>query len=537
MLQPIKFIVGIYAGEGHRSNNFYLNHQIRVADNISTILVSLSIFSSVLLILSYLILWRKEPLIARRVSLRLTFASGCSDLIFLLFQLFLDVIPIGPSSCSGIIWAFMMFCLLSIFLNAMIALNLQLLLIHHCSMTPLLEVSYYIGPFIVALTTSIITASTQIMGWDDIHDTCWYIFENPSDSIIGSWFTYFAWVFLVVIYSVIVTTLIQYQQWRRRRRQRREILAMEPQSSEGIQVLRRQIQARLQYDHVINRVMLYPLVPLFSQVPTIVVMLVNYHTGTLVFPLYIISYIFISLQGVFFFFIYCLDPGAKTALSLTWHYTLSLTSWLIPSCCKWHRRHHPPSSATPSLSQQLSPIDSKDQTGSRSPIAPLSRWLRSIQRLVIPASPPLPQLPQPSSTHSATTSADQGSEVTQVEQLGQRRNTQRHQLLRQAHSPFYPGGQQWLERDADRELEDLRILSSRAVFGGMDIPTPMPPPATPTPEAGSTPETSLTPEGSPDQEYNPSPSPSSEPTTESPVTQEGMVYNVNPQDPSTFFLL
>ncbi|KAI9229306.1 MAG: hypothetical protein DHS80DRAFT_22472 [Piptocephalis tieghemiana] len=177
--------------------------------NLLSILAALSVFFAILY------LRRHYPRLADRVSLRLTLATAFVDILYHLFQMISDLAePIeGNFWCTFSVWGYVWASLLSVFLTAALALNLQLVWFHKILLPISFERLYYSLALAASLFASVPPWIFGAYGADEVEGTCWFRDLGSHTALFWQWTSLFGWLCLSILYCSVALALVSWKLW------------------------------------------------------------------------------------------------------------------------------------------------------------------------------------------------------------------------------------------------------------------------------------------------------------------------------------
>ncbi|KAL1922157.1 uncharacterized protein VTP21DRAFT_10799 [Calcarisporiella thermophila] len=255
--------------------------------------------SSASLVVAFLLMLRfTNPQITNRVSLRLAFSISLVDIIYHSGQLLGLTNNNGTSFFCGFgVWIFLFTSLLATFLTTMIAVNLQLVIVHHKYRTRQLEKWYYIISVLAALAISLPPYFTGYLGYNAAEKTCWFV-GHDTHAFLVQIFIYLFWIYLCVIICIVAVSLVIYQLLKARNTLQ-EIQGMAGNAS-GVShksvTVTNPVSEKV--SRCVRRIILYPVVPIFVQTLVLASEAQIYAEKHILFWLFVVSYIGTSSQGL-----------------------------------------------------------------------------------------------------------------------------------------------------------------------------------------------------------------------------------------------
>ncbi|KAK9766000.1 hypothetical protein K7432_005231 [Basidiobolus ranarum] len=231
--------------------------------------------------------------------------------------------------CMLSVWLLILFTLLYLFLNTMIAFNLQIVFVHGKNNTSSYVKYYYGASLFLSLLISITPFFERKYGFYAESKTCWWTNGYTSRTILWEWMTYLGWIVASVLYCIIAIGLVIYKLIKESRLIRSHIhhttnheLGSEWQGKTNIDkdILK-----------AVRRILLYPMIPIFTQGINIVQEMDIYIHRRANFPLFFLAYFAGSLQGTFNAIVLLFDPAVihawkRIQADITDRYIHSLSS-------------------------------------------------------------------------------------------------------------------------------------------------------------------------------------------------------------------
>ncbi|KAI8807777.1 hypothetical protein BJ742DRAFT_810753 [Cladochytrium replicatum] len=313
----------------------YLNSITRLSYIFSSALAATFAFAA---ILTYIIIRSQRKRMSNRISLRLALAVCVADLGYELSNVISGWVADQPYSlevmrgCAVAAYSVIFFNLLSIFLSAVIALNLLLVFVYkqrsvHHSRS--LEIVYYIVPILLAAALPAIPFSQNRIGKTGEGD-CWYRLTSSKESMVvpfvWSWITYYGWIGVTLIFNFIAVFLV----WRSITSSKRAILQEEQKAAahkkklllDPTAVASREFEEygsgskRVLLLQAVTRIGCYAIVPLVSTPPSVIIDSYITYVKTGIentWGLYVLVNIFIGLHAIINSVVFFLDPYIASA--------------------------------------------------------------------------------------------------------------------------------------------------------------------------------------------------------------------------------
>ncbi|KAF0561198.1 hypothetical protein F8M41_023985 [Gigaspora margarita] len=278
----------------------------------------ISLISSVISCVTFGFIQMYYPNLADRVSFRLTFAALFCDIGYsshLLIVLSWNNTP--GFLCGYTIWAIVFFGLSSLFFIVCIALNLHIIFINEYKSRYNFEKYYFIISFTFALILSILPVIGNMYGFDEPEESCWYRDSGQEHNIIWQWITLFGWIDASILYCAIIVIMVIIK-LRSVTKNVDDVFASFPTSQlSGYPAL---INKNV-ISSVVRRVVWYPVVPLIAQFCNSFVETYAYVNRVVYYPLFLLCYVGMSLQGLLNALVFSQDIAvtrAFQAVKLHW---------------------------------------------------------------------------------------------------------------------------------------------------------------------------------------------------------------------------
>ncbi|ORY03255.1 hypothetical protein K493DRAFT_346239 [Basidiobolus meristosporus CBS 931.73] len=211
----------------------------------------------------------------------------------------------------------------------MIAFNLQIVFVHGKSNTSTYVKYYYMASLFLSLLISITPFFERKYGFYAGSGTCWWTNGYTSKTILWEWMTYLGWIVVSVLYCIIAISLVTYKLIKESRLIRAHI------HHTANQELGSEWQGKTNIDKdilkAVRRIVLYPMIPIFTQGINIVQEMDIYIHRRANFSLFFLAYFAGSLQGTLNAIVLLFDPAVVHAwqrirADLTDRYVHSVTS-------------------------------------------------------------------------------------------------------------------------------------------------------------------------------------------------------------------
>ncbi|KAK9686962.1 hypothetical protein K7432_014965, partial [Basidiobolus ranarum] len=196
--------------------------------------------------------------------------------------------------CMLSVWLIVWFTLLYLFLNTMIAFNLQIVFVHGKRDTTSYVKYYYTISVFLSLLISITPFFEGKYGFYTISQTCWWTNGYTPKTILWEWMTYLGWIAASVIYCLIAVSLVTYKLIKESRIIREQIQHTISQE------LGSEWQGKTNIDRdvlkAVRRIVLYPIIPIFTQGVNIIQEMDIYMHRRANFYLFFLAYFAGALQ-------------------------------------------------------------------------------------------------------------------------------------------------------------------------------------------------------------------------------------------------
>lgn len=273
---------------------------------ISQSLLFISGVASVLVLVGYLYLRLKFPVLADRVSLRLTVAISLTDLLLSVSQFLGAALMHDGFWCEATTFSFVFCTLMSVFLSDSIAYNLQLVFLQD-GVVKWGEACYYLIPILLSLVMTVPGWIMGKYGWDDAEQTCWYRHAGTVEASLWMMLTFYLGVFVGICYCVVVVWRVCLKLVRvnrslsdKNKRQTQRNSAHETSHKRRFEI---------ETARVVACIVRYAAIPIASQSFTIIHEVAMFTTREPQQWLLLLSYVTWSLQGLMNFIAFCMDPS------------------------------------------------------------------------------------------------------------------------------------------------------------------------------------------------------------------------------------
>ncbi|KAK9767655.1 hypothetical protein K7432_002379 [Basidiobolus ranarum] len=277
------------------------DYQVGIKSILTSIFSGLSLLGGLFVVstITYIRVYR--PQLANRLSLKLTFWIALADIVYSIFVFVLQWKITSNQICAFLLWGYLEFTLLPIFLTATIAFNLHAIFVS--DIYDVVRYQKYYFPFALTLATSI-SLIPLIAGQfeaDPVVGTCWYSSTYTSKTMIWETCTLFGWVFIVVLYCIFAVCFIGYKLHKHDKNLRSNI-------SVDIQFVSRKTNKAM------RRIILYPMVPIFTQTFNCLCEFYTFIHRELYFSLYLLSAVLPACVGLLNAVVFIFDPAVRELL-------------------------------------------------------------------------------------------------------------------------------------------------------------------------------------------------------------------------------
>ncbi|OZJ01539.1 hypothetical protein BZG36_05553 [Bifiguratus adelaidae] len=296
---------------------------VRINDGIN----AASIVCAVLVLLVIFCVWLYNRKLVDRVSLRLSAAISATDLVNSAAIIIYSNVSAAGGVCKLapflIVWLTNQYILFTV----AIAFNLQYLFLNERPFNPYFEKYYYIFAIGLSLLTAILPLAADRFGFDEAQQYCWFKESHTFVSQAWEYLTYLIPELVATAYCLIVVGTVVFRLKRESKELDRQIsqgrqAAMNASAQQGSTdwvampepVLRRQ-RTRKAINQVVRRILLYPLVPLVTQIGFIVSEMWMYHNLAISYPLNVWGVALSATPGICNFLAFCIDPAMYNAMA------------------------------------------------------------------------------------------------------------------------------------------------------------------------------------------------------------------------------
>ncbi|RKP38301.1 hypothetical protein BJ085DRAFT_36342 [Dimargaris cristalligena] len=164
----------------------------------------LSMVCTLLAVLTYFAIRSYDRYLVNRLSFRLMAYVCIVDFLYTLSQTLAYRVIVGTgAACRFFAWGFVFFGLVSIMIRTIMAFHLQQLIVFHNN-TYVARERYYWGITLAfCLTVSLIPLFAQQLGDAPWKGQCWYLHNGQKSGVVWAWTTYYGWMVIFIIYSVV----------------------------------------------------------------------------------------------------------------------------------------------------------------------------------------------------------------------------------------------------------------------------------------------------------------------------------------------
>ncbi|ORX92536.1 hypothetical protein K493DRAFT_376770 [Basidiobolus meristosporus CBS 931.73] len=209
--------------------------------------------------------------------------------------------------CSLSVWGLIYFTLASVFLRLAVVVNIQLAVVKSTKNASITELHYLLVATILPLLLSIVPACANLLGWTTHEGTCWFRDDGKSRNFIWQWFSYYMWVILGVLYSIVSILLIVRYLRKQKSEIQEDMEAAVPRIPLECNPLPHSQSADI-IKQTVYRTCWYPIIPTISQSFVMVNALILTAKKEILFPVYLISIIGTALQGTLTAIVFANDP-------------------------------------------------------------------------------------------------------------------------------------------------------------------------------------------------------------------------------------
>ncbi|KAJ3175936.1 hypothetical protein HDU87_005600 [Geranomyces variabilis] len=175
----------------------------------------LSLVLGACVVFCMVMIYRFQPKLFKRVSLRLVLVGTCCDMVYA-FGVLLSALPTGYDQdplCAASMFIQLVFLLGSLFCTASIGLNLLIVFVLKVRSDRPFEKIYYSTSAFVSAVVPLIALCAGRFGFDGTE--CWYsiIHDSPESERLAftwQWITYYGWVLLVCTFCLGCTILFHF---------------------------------------------------------------------------------------------------------------------------------------------------------------------------------------------------------------------------------------------------------------------------------------------------------------------------------------
>ncbi|KAK9763065.1 hypothetical protein K7432_010610 [Basidiobolus ranarum] len=212
-------------------------------------------------------------------------------------------------ACLFNAWGTIFFNLMYIFLTATIAFNLQVVFIHRRQNIRKFEITFVSISVASALFLSGWPLILGKFGYDAEFDSCWYLHQKQTLTLIWEWCTFHFWVCASVVYSIFVVT------WVTRKLIARRHEISEHHNPDNLNFSPEYVYHLKIMNYTVARILGYAVVPILTQTPILISCIYVYIHSQAPTTLERASVVATSLQGLFNAFAFTLDPALRIFFS------------------------------------------------------------------------------------------------------------------------------------------------------------------------------------------------------------------------------
>ncbi|CAG8449790.1 12882_t:CDS:2 [Dentiscutata heterogama] len=273
----------------------------------------ISLISTIILCVTFSLIRIYYPNLADRVSFRLAFAASFCDVGYsghLLAFFFWDTIP--DFLCGYLTWAIVFFNLSSLFFIVCITMNLHIIFINEYKSRYTFEKYYFIIALSFALLLSLLPIAANMFDNDGLECGCLYHYLGQEKNLIWQWITFFGWIYASILYCMIVVIMV-IKKLKSVKKEVDDVFGSLPNSQlagYSTKITKSVIS------FVVRRVMWYPVVPLVAQFFGSLIETYAYVNRAVPYPLILLSYIGLSLQGLMNTLVFSQDIAVTRAFQV-----------------------------------------------------------------------------------------------------------------------------------------------------------------------------------------------------------------------------
>ncbi|KAK9719226.1 hypothetical protein K7432_004947 [Basidiobolus ranarum] len=265
--------------------------------NTSLLLNSLSAITSLLTVALITAIYFYNAKYADRVSFRIAFLIAWVDFLYAIF-LILSYTEVGPTNlCTFVAWGALWSDLLYIFLNIIVALNLQVVFLHGVDNIHNFENLFVCGSFLSATVISLGPTVHKKLGYDPMRpSSCWFVDLDSGSTLLWEWIAQNIWIILGCFYLSTVSILTVIKLFRH--------TSFFPEESHDYNpTVKRMVNM------AVRRIVLYPIVPILTHTSKIAYLTFEFFRMEYPFPLRVIGLSAVSSQGILNSFVFLFDPA------------------------------------------------------------------------------------------------------------------------------------------------------------------------------------------------------------------------------------
>ncbi|ORX91045.1 hypothetical protein K493DRAFT_304398 [Basidiobolus meristosporus CBS 931.73] len=277
------------------------DNQVEIKRIITSIFSAISLLGGIFVVLTITYIRVYRPLLANRLSLKLTFWIALADIVYSVFVLILQRKITSNQLCALFLWGYLEFTLLPVFLTATIAFNLHAIFVSDIYDVVRYQKFYFPSALTLATSISLVPLAANQFEADPVVGTCWYSSTYTSRTMIWEICTLFGWVFIVVLYCIFAVCFIGYKLHKHEQNLRSNI-------SVDMHFVNRKMNKAM------RRIILYPVVLIVTQTFNCLCEFYTFIHGELYFSLYLLSAVLPACAGLLNAVVFIFDPAVRELL-------------------------------------------------------------------------------------------------------------------------------------------------------------------------------------------------------------------------------
>jgi hypothetical protein len=272
--------------------------------------ISIGVGIGVLIIIGLIYLFGKKA--QRRATFHLVIGIALMDVLFAIAHMTISSLDYDYQCyISGFLFLFTQLC--SLFLNISIALNLQLLLLHHKDLPRRIEVMYYLVSVVAAALITGVPMFAGAFGYDTEENSCWFFNESSLQSITWQISVLYGWIIMGVLYCTGVISAILYKLISNNH----ELRKFRVSARENTTRLEERKKNERTIHRIVCRVLLYPMVPILTLSMSFISTLYFYINKDVSKVLWFLGMLTLSSRGIITGLVFCFDPVVCNAWKST----------------------------------------------------------------------------------------------------------------------------------------------------------------------------------------------------------------------------